>query len=168
MKIKNFKFSTALLVYGLFIIGFIVLHDPNSGKYWDDSAGIILTTQQINESVFTHKIKIYFQIAILVVAIIRFLWLLKQKKLDIFSIVMLVWSISYLVTYNPSRYELEVLDKVHYGKLLWYEVYERHNLVIQFTEAFFFLYPLIFKLIQMLENKINNILFKTSESKHLL
>lgn len=164
MKIRNFKFITSFLIYGLFIIGFIILHDPNSGKYWDDPAGITLTIQQINESVFTHKIKIYFQIAILVVAIIRFLWLLKQKKLDVFSIVMLVWAISFLVTYNPSRYELEVLDKVHYRDLLWYEVYERPNFVIQFTEAFFFVYPLIFKVIQLIENKINHKLFKTNMS----
>ncbi len=163
MKNNNlFKIITAIIVYILFYLLIIQLKDPHAGNYLGDPGVYIMDEARITESLSVYKLHIYIIIMILSVSLVRFLWLLKNKQLDIFAIITIIWGSCMISTYHASIYNLSILDQKNYSLMLVKDQNYYGNFMMVIMMINLIAYSFGFILYRFIEKQIEKRIFKNS------
>lgn len=164
IKVKNlqiFKNITVVIIYILFYLLFIEFNDPHVGNYLENPSGYLMDATRISESLASYKKHIYIIIIILIFSLIRILWLLKNRCFDIFSLIILIWCIWLVATYDSSMHTLPIIDSKNYSKMImrYQKYYENFIDVLNGLNLIF--YPIGgFKLYDYIEKKLKKYVFK--------
>lgn len=134
------------------------------GKYLGDPTVYVMNEARISESLAVLRSHIYIIIIILFVALIRLVWVLKNKQIDIFSFILVIWGIWKIATYDTSMYTLPIMDTYNYGMMI--VRYQRYydNVIEIITMFNLILYGFAFLLYRFIEKKMEKWVFKNKST----
>lgn len=145
-----FNYITLILIYLIPILSWIFRIPEsmriNMGEFRDDPAKYVLTAEMIEKELLHYQIIFYTIIAILVLAFVRFVVLLiKNKKLDLFCLALLVVGVLYLSTFDYSLFSFPEYTKTLFSDfILRSDDNSLHFLSILLLGGVFLLSPILF------------------------
>ncbi len=166
MKEKNMKIfdwiSLGLIYIIPMLVSFLFLKVPttnriDTGIYRDDPANYPLIPEMMENQLIEQKYAFYLVIIILLFVLIRFIGMIKYKKMDLFSSSVLVLGVLYFISVDYSMFTpLEHTSARYFQIIYGYDGNNLYSISIIGIDLLLLLYP-IKRVIQYIINRRKSI-----------